>query len=177
MKEPESPFTEPIVLPIEDSIDLHAFHPKDIPSVVEEYLEQCRQAGLAGGSNHSWPRHRCAAQYRAQHSPEAPAGSFLPGCSSGSRRLGRYGRGVGRKAASYPRKGVFALGFDEIVNGDQDADGDEAIGKIECRPVKVRPVEVEKIDDFPVRDPIDQVANRAAENEGECRDQSRFSVG
>jgi dsDNA-specific endonuclease/ATPase MutS2 len=46
MKEPESPFTEPIVLPIEDSIDLHAFHPKDIPSVVEEYLEQCGQAGL-----------------------------------------------------------------------------------------------------------------------------------
>jgi DNA-nicking Smr family endonuclease len=46
MKEPESPFTEPIVLPIEDSIDLHAFHPKDIPSVVEEYLEQCQQAGL-----------------------------------------------------------------------------------------------------------------------------------
>jgi DNA-nicking Smr family endonuclease len=47
MKEPESPFTEPIVLPIEDSIDLHAFHPKDIPSVVEEYLEQCKQVGLA----------------------------------------------------------------------------------------------------------------------------------
>jgi DNA-nicking Smr family endonuclease len=47
MKEPESPFTEPIALPIEDSIDLHAFHPKDIPSVVEEYLEQCQQAGLA----------------------------------------------------------------------------------------------------------------------------------
>jgi dsDNA-specific endonuclease/ATPase MutS2 len=47
MKEPESPFTEPIVLPTEDSIDLHAFHPKDIPSVVEEYLEQCRLARLA----------------------------------------------------------------------------------------------------------------------------------
>jgi dsDNA-specific endonuclease/ATPase MutS2 len=46
MKEPESPFTEPIVLPLADSIDLHAFAPKDIPSVVEEYLEQCCQAGL-----------------------------------------------------------------------------------------------------------------------------------
>ena len=46
MKEPESPFSEPIVLPIEDCIDLHAFHPKDIPSVVEEYLRQCGQAGL-----------------------------------------------------------------------------------------------------------------------------------
>ena len=42
----ESPFAEPVVLPVEDSIDLHPFAPKDIPSVVEEYLEQCRQAGL-----------------------------------------------------------------------------------------------------------------------------------
>lgn len=41
-----SPFKEPVVLPIEDSIDLHPFTPKDIPSVVEEYLEQCSQAGL-----------------------------------------------------------------------------------------------------------------------------------
>jgi DNA-nicking Smr family endonuclease len=45
-KNSNSPFSEPVVLPIEDCIDLHAFHPKDIPSVVEEYLEQCKQAGL-----------------------------------------------------------------------------------------------------------------------------------
>ena len=43
---PDSPFGEPVVVPIEDFIDLHAFHPKEIPSVVEEYLEQCRQAGF-----------------------------------------------------------------------------------------------------------------------------------
>jgi dsDNA-specific endonuclease/ATPase MutS2 len=42
----DSPFTEPIVVPIEDSIDLHAFSPKEIPSVVEEYLEQCVGAGI-----------------------------------------------------------------------------------------------------------------------------------
>ena len=41
-----SPFSEPVVLPIEDFIDLHAFSPQDIPSVVEEYLEQCRRAGI-----------------------------------------------------------------------------------------------------------------------------------
>jgi dsDNA-specific endonuclease/ATPase MutS2 len=40
------PFAEPIVVPIEDSIDLHAFSPKEIPSVVEEYLEQCVQASI-----------------------------------------------------------------------------------------------------------------------------------
>ena len=34
------------ILPIEDSIDLHSFAPRDIPSVVEEYLEQCQQAGF-----------------------------------------------------------------------------------------------------------------------------------
>jgi dsDNA-specific endonuclease/ATPase MutS2 len=37
----DSPFGEPVVVPIQDFIDLHAFQPKDIPSVVEEYLEQC----------------------------------------------------------------------------------------------------------------------------------------
>lgn len=44
--ETDSPFSEPVVLPIEDSIDLHPFSPKDIPSVVEEYLKQCRHAGI-----------------------------------------------------------------------------------------------------------------------------------
>jgi DNA-nicking Smr family endonuclease len=37
---------EPFLLPIEDSIDLHPFAPKDIPSVVESYLEAAREAGL-----------------------------------------------------------------------------------------------------------------------------------
>jgi len=36
----------PFGLPIEDSIDLHAFSPGEIPSVVEEYIEQCRRAGI-----------------------------------------------------------------------------------------------------------------------------------
>ena len=38
---------EPVRLPIEDVLDLHGFAPKDVPSVVEEYLEQCRQAGIS----------------------------------------------------------------------------------------------------------------------------------
>lgn len=46
MSPPDPPFDEPVLLPLEDSIDLHPFSPKDIPSVVEEYLEQCIQAGL-----------------------------------------------------------------------------------------------------------------------------------
>jgi dsDNA-specific endonuclease/ATPase MutS2 len=42
-----SPFDEPVVLPLEDSIDLHNFHPKDVPSVIAEYLDQCAQAGMS----------------------------------------------------------------------------------------------------------------------------------
>jgi DNA-nicking Smr family endonuclease len=33
-------------LPIEDSIDLHAFTPRDIPSVVDEYIRTAHEAGL-----------------------------------------------------------------------------------------------------------------------------------
>ena len=40
------PFPDPIVMPIEDVIDLHPFAPKEIRSVVEEYLLECRKAGL-----------------------------------------------------------------------------------------------------------------------------------
>jgi DNA-nicking Smr family endonuclease len=47
MTPPDPPFDEPVVLPLQDSIDLHPFAPKDIPSVVAEYLEQCIQAGLS----------------------------------------------------------------------------------------------------------------------------------
>jgi DNA-nicking Smr family endonuclease len=46
MLEPGSPFSEPVILSVEDFIDLHAFSPKDIPSVVNEYLEQCCAAGI-----------------------------------------------------------------------------------------------------------------------------------
>lgn len=33
-------------LPIDDSIDLHTFHPRDITSVVEEYVNAAHEAGL-----------------------------------------------------------------------------------------------------------------------------------
>jgi DNA-nicking Smr family endonuclease len=46
MTDPEPPFADPVVIPIEDHLDLHPFQPKDIPSVVEEYLDRCREAGF-----------------------------------------------------------------------------------------------------------------------------------
>lgn len=37
---------EPVELPIEDSLDLHTFHPRDIPDVVGEYLREASARGL-----------------------------------------------------------------------------------------------------------------------------------
>jgi dsDNA-specific endonuclease/ATPase MutS2 len=37
---------EPVEVPIEDWLDLHAFRPKDVPSLVEEYLYQARTKGF-----------------------------------------------------------------------------------------------------------------------------------
>jgi len=38
--------SQPVVLLIEDSIDLHSFPPAEVPDVVAEYLEQARTAGF-----------------------------------------------------------------------------------------------------------------------------------
>jgi DNA-nicking Smr family endonuclease len=38
---------DPVRVPIEDAIDLHAFAPGDILSVVDEYLRAARDAGFA----------------------------------------------------------------------------------------------------------------------------------
>ncbi len=36
----------PTRIPIEDWIDLHTFSPKEIPSLLEEYLLECQRKGL-----------------------------------------------------------------------------------------------------------------------------------
>ncbi len=40
------PNDDPVRVPIEDAIDLHAFSPRDILSVVDEYLRAARAAGF-----------------------------------------------------------------------------------------------------------------------------------
>jgi dsDNA-specific endonuclease/ATPase MutS2 len=37
---------EPVALPIEDALDLHAFAPRDVASVVEEYLTEAAARGF-----------------------------------------------------------------------------------------------------------------------------------
>jgi len=36
----------PVAVPIGDSLDLHAFAPKDIPAVLADYLEECARRGF-----------------------------------------------------------------------------------------------------------------------------------
>jgi hypothetical protein len=38
---------DPVILPIEDSLDLHAFAPRDVPSVVGEYCGRPRPGASA----------------------------------------------------------------------------------------------------------------------------------
>jgi DNA-nicking Smr family endonuclease len=42
-----TPDEEPWAVPIEDCLDLHTFAPRDIPSVVEAYLEEAVTRGFA----------------------------------------------------------------------------------------------------------------------------------
>ncbi len=44
--DPENPFGETVHLEITDSIDLHAFAPRDVKAVTEAYLEEARKKGF-----------------------------------------------------------------------------------------------------------------------------------
>lgn len=42
----DDPDMDPVELPLEDFIDLHTFQPRDIPDVVEAYLDAATDAGF-----------------------------------------------------------------------------------------------------------------------------------
>lgn len=37
---------EPVPLPIDGTLDLHAFRPADVKHLVPDYLQECRRAGI-----------------------------------------------------------------------------------------------------------------------------------
>jgi len=43
MNESEGPFSEPVEIDITDSLDLHAFQPRDVEAVVTEYLNEAHK--------------------------------------------------------------------------------------------------------------------------------------
>jgi dsDNA-specific endonuclease/ATPase MutS2 len=43
---PNDPFPDPIRIPIEDVLDLHTISPRDVKSVVEEYLWEANRMGF-----------------------------------------------------------------------------------------------------------------------------------
>ncbi len=38
--------SEPLELPIDGMLDLHTFHPRDVKTLVPEYLSECRAKGI-----------------------------------------------------------------------------------------------------------------------------------
>lgn len=46
MSSEDEPFEDPVVIPIEDSLDLHRFRPAEIGEVVDAYLEAAAERGL-----------------------------------------------------------------------------------------------------------------------------------
>lgn len=43
----DDPLDEPVVVPVTEELDLHSFAPRDVPSVVEEYLAACQERGFS----------------------------------------------------------------------------------------------------------------------------------
>ncbi len=37
---------DPVRIPIEDSLDLHTFLPKEVPSLLQDYLEECQAKNI-----------------------------------------------------------------------------------------------------------------------------------
>lgn len=37
---------EPVLLPIDGTLDLHAFRPADLKTLIPDYLEECRRKGI-----------------------------------------------------------------------------------------------------------------------------------
>lgn len=59
--EGKEPFEDVLKYPIGDELDLHTFQAKDVKSVVEEYLFQCRKKGLSDAL--SFPRRRASLRW------------------------------------------------------------------------------------------------------------------
>ncbi len=46
LRQGDAPFEDQVAVPIDGTLDLHAFRPSDVADLVPEWLEACRAAGL-----------------------------------------------------------------------------------------------------------------------------------
>ena len=46
MNDDESYEEDPVELPIDGTLDLHTFHPRDVKDLVPDYLSACREKGI-----------------------------------------------------------------------------------------------------------------------------------
>lgn len=44
--EPLDPENEPVEFPVDGVLDLHTFHPRDVKTLVPDYLAECRALGI-----------------------------------------------------------------------------------------------------------------------------------
>ncbi len=47
MSDEWTPFSEPVVLELGDTLDLHLFRPREVPELLDDWLAQCREEGLS----------------------------------------------------------------------------------------------------------------------------------
>src|ERR1700730_2703641 len=79
--------------------------------------------------------------------------------------------GTRSRVTDGPRPAWLALGEHERCEQDEDADHDEAVGEIECRP----PAEVEKVSDITEPHAVEQVRGTAADHEAERHREDRMA--
>src|SRR2546422_1019365 len=82
MPDDEGPFSEPVAIPIGDSLDLHYFPPRDVGEIVDAYLEAAAERGfrevrIIHGRGRGVQRHRVhqhlARSPHVERFTEAPA--------------------------------------------------------------------------------------------------------
>ena len=81
IRSPELHPVEPVRVPIERELDLHAFAPRDIPSVVEEYVDGRGGGRIPRSAARPRPRPRRAARHRPGRARSPSAGRGVLGRS------------------------------------------------------------------------------------------------